>query len=297
MNRLFEIVLLLLDKEKMTAKELAKHFEVSQRTILRDIDKLLVAGIPIITHTGYQGGISIDERFHLTSKLIAQEEKEAIIQGLQAIDSIRSSPLLPKILTKLLDTTTISYNEMIDIDLSSWYGTSITNKIESIKQAIINHHKLSFLYVSNKGEGNKLVAPIKIVFRWSSWYLVGICDKAKAVRFYKLNRMSQIIETNQIFQNQDIECPIEEYFEEVNYQLVAVFDSAMKYRLVDEYGLESFIEKNGKLYFQKDFVSKEYMISWILSYGSNVEVVEPTEIKEEIKIVIENMKKVYEYDI
>jgi len=71
----------------------------------------------------------------------------------------------------------------------------------------------------------------------------------------------------------------------------------MKYRLVDEYGLESFIEKNGKLYFQKDFVSKEYMISWILSYGSNVEVVEPTEIKEEIKIVIENMKKVYEYDI
>lgn len=298
MNRLFEILLILLEKEKITTKQLAENFEVSRRTILRDIDKLLVAGIPIVTHLGYKGGITIDESYQLDFKLVSKEERESILYGLQAIDSVSSSPKLPNFINRLLGQKDIlSYNEVMDIDLSSWYGETLIPKIEMIKESIINHTKLNFLYVSPKGESNKIVSPIKIMFKWSAWYVLGICEKANEPRYYKLNRIDKLEKTNQTFKEYNVEYPSDAYFEKTEYELVAIFDSKVKYRLVDEYGVNCCIEKDGTLLFKEGFVNKEYMISWLLSFGADVQVLEPIEIREEIINVIRNMNKNYEYDI
>ncbi|MFV0393738.1 MAG: helix-turn-helix transcriptional regulator [Coprobacillaceae bacterium] len=298
MNRLFEIVLILLEKEKVTTKELADYFEISRRTVLRDIDKLLVAGVPIMTQSGYEGGISIEEGYQLDKQLISTEERETILQGLQAMDSVSTTPVLPTFINKLLGhTNTVPYNEVIDIDLSSWYGYTLIPKIEIIKQSIINQTKLTFLYYSNASEEYKKVSPIKISFRWSSWYLVGICNKANDIRYYKLNRIDKLEKTEELFESYTIEHQQEDYFNESKYHVKAIFNPKVKYRLVDDYGIHSFIEKEDGIYFERGFVNKEYLISWILSFGSDVMVLEPKELHQEIKNKIKDMNKVYECDI
>lgn len=294
MSRLFEIVLLLLEKGKLTARELSEYFEVSQRTILRDLDKLLVSGVPIITHKGYQGGISINKNYQMDTTLITEEERQSILDGLRALDSVSALPLLPDFMRRLLGYD--NYYDIMDIDLSSWYGTTLINKIEDIKRAIHNNHKITFVYYSNKGEQSKKVSPHKIIFRWSSWYVLGICDVAKEFRLYKMNRMDQIVETGEIFERQEYS-PREDCFEEVNYILKASFHPKVKFRLIDEYGVGCYTKKKDKLFFEKEFTNKEYMISWILSYGKEVEVLEPKEVRQEIKEIIKNMEDLYEYDI
>ena len=86
-NRLFEIVYLLMDKKNMTAHELAAHFEVSKRTILRDIDALAEAGVPIYTSQGKGGGIFIHDKYVLNKTVISEDEQKQILFALQSISA------------------------------------------------------------------------------------------------------------------------------------------------------------------------------------------------------------------
>lgn len=296
MNRLFEILIILLEKEKVTAKYLAEHFEVSQRTIMRDLDKLLVAGIPVQTQVGFEGGITIDKSYQIDSDLMTIDERQSILDGLKAIDSVSTSPVLPSFINKLLSQDVPSkYNEIIDINLSSWYGTELIAKIDCIRNAILEDKKITFLYHTGKGTSEKKVSPVKIVFRWSSWYLIGICDERDDFRTYKLNRMDQLQITEEVAVVREYHHK-EHYFETVNYELVAVFDKEVRHRLIDDYGINSFDEQEDGLYFKRGFTTKDYMMTWILGFGDKIEVLEPLEIREEIKNIANNMKNLYEYD-
>ena len=296
MNRLFEILLILLEKEKVTSKSLAEYFEVSQRTIMRDLDKLLVAGIPVQTQVGFEGGITIDKSYQIDSNLMTLEERASILDGLKAIDSVRFSPIFPTFINKLLNQgETIQYDEIMDIDLSSWYGKALITKIDCIRKAIQDVQKVSFQYYTKSGTSIKKVSPIKIVFRWSSWYLIGICDGKDDFRMYKLNRMEQLKWIDEIAVKRAYHQ--KEYsFDVVNYELIALFDKEVKYRLIDEYGVTSFEEQEDRLYFKREFTTKDYMISWILSFGDKIEVIEPLEIRKEVKEIANNMYNLYEYD-
>ncbi|MEG0388680.1 MAG: HTH domain-containing protein, partial [Niameybacter sp.] len=86
-NRLLEIVILLLNKKSITAKELANRFEVSTRTIYRDIDDLSAAGIPIYTNKGGGGGIALLEEYTLNKTLLSDLEKEQLLMTLKTLEA------------------------------------------------------------------------------------------------------------------------------------------------------------------------------------------------------------------
>ncbi len=298
MNRLFELLLLLIEHKKITAQQLADHFEVSKRTILRDIEKLMIAGVPVQSIQGYAGGITIDESYQFPFSHLNAEEKLFLLAGLTALQSVHKPQEAASLLTKLANrgTTEIPY---IDIDLSSWYGSSIRPKIELIKQALATKKQITFTYFKEHLASSKTVSPYQIVFRWSSWYVKAKSRQDDLVKLYKLNRMEDVQISNEPIEAMEAISAEKDfsYPEEKNYELTAVFAIKQKSRLIDEYGIHSFSEIDGTLHFTKWFANKEYLLSWLLSFGPDVTILKPSEIKEELIERIHFMQLLYEHDI
>ena len=167
-DRLLGIITVLLQKDKVTAPLLAEKFEVSRRTINRDIEDICKAGIPIVTTQGYDGGISIAEGYKIDKTVFTSDELKAIFTGLKSLDSISETSHVNNLMDKLsLDkNAVISNTGNILIDLSSHYKSSLTEKIECIKLAIKQQKLISFKYFYNKGEVDKIIEPYLLLFRW-----------------------------------------------------------------------------------------------------------------------------------
>lgn len=297
-DRLLGIVMILLQKNKVTAPYLAERFEVSRRTISRDIEDLCMAGIPIVTTQGGNGGISIAEGYRIDKSVLTQDELMSIVAGLKGIDSVSKENRAEKLLDKffLKKDSLVSLKDSIIIDLASHYKSGLTDKIYLIKNAVQNSILISFRYYSIKGDEQRLVEPCYLTFRWSSWYLFGYCRSRNDFRLFKLNRIWELALTDICFIQRDIpeeRKDLDAYYSE-NKSISLLFDPSMKYRLIDDYGLDSFtITKQGKLLFQYGFTNREFMISWILSFGDKVKVIEPEELKNEIIQIADGIRRRY----
>ena len=131
-DRLIGILSILLQKEKVTAPELAEQFEVSRRTINRDIEDLCKAGIPISTSQGIGGGIRIMDGYRMDRTLLTSKDMHMILAGLRSLDSVSGSHYYGQLMEKL-KTGSSSYiggNETILIDFSSWYKDSLAPRLK-----------------------------------------------------------------------------------------------------------------------------------------------------------------------
>lgn len=297
-ERLIGILSILLQKDNVTAPYLAEHFEVTRRTINRDIEELCRAGIPIYTKQGQGGGISILDNYKMDRTLLTNREMQDILAGLRSLDSINGTNRYGQLMEKLSvgSSDFMKGNQSVLIDLSSWYKNSLAPKIEIIRDAIDNGEELEFLYFAPKGEKNRTIEPYYLIFRWSSWYVWGWCRRREDYRLFKLNRMEKVHTNKNRFHKREVPMPDlrNERIFPGGIQVKAVFEPECKWRLVEEFGIESFkVQKDGKLLFQADYTNKENLISWIISFQDKVELLEPKEIREEIKRNINNMMKKY----
>ena len=152
-DRLIGILSLLLQKDTVTAPELAAQFEVSRRTINRDIEDLCKAGIPIVTRQGTGGGISIMKDYKIEKTLLTNAEMQDILAGLRGLDSVNGTNRYGQLMEKLSAGSSdfMVGSQSVLIDLSSWYRESLAPKIELIRSAIGGCRELRFLYFSPKG--------------------------------------------------------------------------------------------------------------------------------------------------
>lgn len=200
-NRLFEIVYILLNKKLVTAKELSEHFEVSQRTIYRDIETLSEAGIPVYANRGKGGGICLMEHFILNKSVLTKQEQNDILsalQGIQATSYERESSTLNK-LSSLFQTENTDW---IEVDFSSWNNQEDDRrKFTQLKTAILNRRVISFHYYNSYGqESSRVVEPLKLVFRAQAWYLYAFCLKKQSVRYFKITRMESLTVSEETFE-------------------------------------------------------------------------------------------------
>lgn len=296
-DRLIGIITILQQKKKVTAPYLAKKFEVSRRTINRDIEDICRAGIPVVTTQGKGGGISIMDGFNLDTTVFTTEELQAILTGLKSIDSVSNTSYGKRIAAKITgDDSVITLSDSILIDLSSYYKDSLAEKIELLKKAIGEKRLISFRYYYKKGEADKLIEPYLIVFKWSNWYVFGFCTEQQDFRMYKLNRLWDLHITETEFIPREIPEQSRNFDSHItdHYMITAIFDKSEKYRLIEEYGIGCCTEtEGGHLLFQRGFTNIDVMISWLLGFGDKVEVIEPLEIREKIKGIAENIINKY----
>ena len=297
-DRLIGILSVLLQEEKVTAPELAERFEVSRRTINRDIDDLLYAGIPIRTSQGTGGGISIAEGYKVDRTILTSKDMQMILAGLRSLDSVSGSRYYGQLMEKIQAGSSefIGGKDSILIDLSSWYKETLAPKISSIQDAIENRHILEFYYYAPSGESKRSIEPYYIVFKWTSWYVYGWCLKRKDYRLFKLNRMDKVKETHKEFTCRN--APVPDLSSELRFPrnnvLKALFDPDMKWRLVEEFGPDCYEEQeNGKLLLIRDYSDIENLTMWMLTFGDKVEVIEPLEVRERLKAMADSMMKIY----
>jgi predicted DNA-binding transcriptional regulator YafY len=297
-DRLIGILSILLQKETVTAPELAKRFEVSRRTINRDIDELTYAGIPIRTTQGVGGGISIAEGYKMDRTLLTSKDMQVILAGLRSLDSVSGSNYYSRLMEKIQAGSSefISGRDSILIDLSSWYGKTLAPKIETIQNAIENRQLLTFSYYGPKGESGRKIEPYYLVFKWSSWYVWGWCLTRRDFRLFKLNRMDKVNKSETFFACREVALPdlSDEKVFSGEIHLQALFAPEVKWRVIEEFGVGSYTEmKDGRILLEKEYTNMDQMISWILSFGDKVEVIEPKEVREQITNIAEKMRKVY----
>lgn len=302
-DRLIGILTILLQNEKVTAPYLAEKFEVSRRTINRDIEDICKAGIPVVTLQGTGGGIRIADGFKIDKTVFTSDELKAIFAGLQSLDSISEVTKYKQIINKFSggEDTVYSDQNNILIDLSSHYKNTLAPKIERIQQAISEKWIVYFDYFYDKGEALKKIEPYLIIFKWSSWYVFGYCIEKQDFRLFKLNRLWNLAVTDIKFELRDLppsKTEFDQYFsDEIN--LVAIFDESVKYRLVEEYGVDCFsYAEDNQLLFKFPFTNKESLFQWILSFGDKAEIIEPQELRTEISQRLKkSLKKYSQHDI
>lgn len=298
-DRQIGILSILLQKDTVTAPYLAEQFEVSRRTINRDIEDLCKAGIPIVTRQGVNGGISIMENYKLDKTLFTHGEMQDILAGLRSLDSVNGTNRYGKLMEKLSigSSDFLVGNQSVLIDLSSWYKDSLAPKIELMRTAIDKCRELEFIYYSPKGESVRRIEPYYLIFQWASWYVWGWCGNRKDFRLFKLNRMDNMHVSEEVFVKRKVPMPdlSNERIFPGGIKAKALFEPECKWRLVEEFGSGSFVQQeDGKLLFQADYTDRENLITWILSFRDKAELLEPEDIREELRAGIEKMKKKYE---
>ena len=294
-SRLFRIVYYLLQNGKATAPELAQKFEVSIRTIYRDIDSISSAGIPIYATQGKGGGISILNDYTLDKSLFSEQEQEQMLtalQGMVATAEENSNELL----TKLSGLFQINSTNWIEVDFSDWaHRTPQQDTFNIIKEAIFQKRVISFCYFSGKGNKEKRnVRPIRLVFKSKSWYLYSFCLLRNDYRFFKLTRIKELEMLSETFTQDFTPTKIEKQIQVENTVAVKLkFDRQAAFRVYDEFTDSITEDSQGNLYVQVDLPDNDILYSYVMSFSDSVEIIEPQSIREQMKKKLRKMQEKY----
>lgn len=298
-DRLIGILSILLQKEMVTAPWLAKRFEVSRRTIQRDIEELCMAGIPIGTKQGVGGGIYIMDGYRMDRTLLTEKDMQMILAGLKSLDSVSGSHYYQQLMEKLQAGSSdyICGSPYFLMDLSSWHKDSLSRRMEQIQYAIEEGKVLRFHYYAPKGDSIRELEPYYLIYKWSSWYVWGWCRKKEDYRTFKLMRMDEVEVSGESVIKREVPMPDlsnERIFCGETY-VKALFEPEMKWHLLEEFGADSFQEQpDGKLYFEHAYTNKEQLIGWMLTCKDKVTVLAPEDIRRELFHIAENIRKRYE---
>lgn len=293
-DRLLGILTILLRQERVTAPYLAERFEVSRRTIGRDIEDLCMAGIPVVTAQGAGGGISIAEGYKIDKSLLTRKEFDTLAAGLRGVATVTGRSAAEQILDKFSPggENLVSMRESLVIDLASFYGGSLTGKIACIREAVAGKRVLAFDYYSGRGKERRTAEPYLVLFQWGAWYLSGYCPERKGFRLFKLNRLWELEDTGQTFELRELPPERERLggaFFDGEVPVLIRFSAEVEYRVVEEYGPNSYERaEDGMLLFRQPFKNKEHLFEWVLGFGDSAELLEPSEWREELIQRIKN---------
>ena len=294
-NRLFEIVYILLEHQCITAKELANRFEVSVRTIYRDIDVLSAAGIPIYMTRGKGGGISLLPNFILNKTVLTKSEKTEILSALHAVQAVNSNES-KTVIQRLSNLFGETQTDWLEIDFSSWGNhREEASLFQTLKTAVLHKRVVHFLYHNANGQQSSRIAePLKLCFKGQSWYLYAFCLHKCDYRFFKLRRIKDLNISEQEVQHS----PPKHVFSEddeayLNTVTVTLkLSSEMGYRVYDEFDCVQ-ISDDGSFLVTCTLPGDDWLYYYIATFGEHCEIIEPQEIRYQMKDKLQKMLKFY----
>ncbi|OFG64053.1 helix-turn-helix transcriptional regulator [Listeria monocytogenes] len=306
-DRLMSIVLILLDKERISAQELADRFEVSLRTIYRDIDAIDLAGVPIRSTPGVGGGFEIMSNYKMDSKVFSTADLSAILMGLSSLSNMVRGDELINALAKIKSFIPADRTKEIElkanqiyIDLSQWTGNNnIQPHVEIIKVALQENKLLTFEYIAHQGNKTvRIVEPYQLVMKSSHWYLYGYCQNRNDFRLFRLSRMSGLKILEDTFTLRDFRKPqleMEDIVAVMQIEIKIRIHQSITDRVLDYCSYENFYPDGEEHYIVSfPFIENEYHYDILLSFGDKCECLEPLHIREKMKRRIYDIVSIYE---
>ncbi|OFF81000.1 transcriptional regulator [Listeria monocytogenes] len=306
-DRLMSIVLILLDKERISAQELADRFEVSLRTIYRDIDAIDLAGVPIRSTPGVGGGFEIMPNYKMDSKVFSTADLSAILMGLSSLSNMVRGDELINALAKIKSFIPADRAKEIElkanqiyIDLSQWTGNNnIQPHVEIIKVALQENKLLTFEYIAHQGNKTvRIVEPYQLVMKSSHWYLYGYCQNRNDFRLFRLSRMSGLKILEDTFTLRDFRKPqleMEDIVAVMQIEIKIRIHQSITDRVLDYCSYENFYPDGEEHYIVSfPFIENEYHYDILLSFGDKCECLEPLHIREKMKRRIYDIVSIYE---
>jgi predicted DNA-binding transcriptional regulator YafY len=298
LDRLVSIITVLLRRERVSARELADLFEVSMRTILRDVEAINMAGIPIVTYQGAGGGIGIAEGYKLDRSVLTGDEMAALITGLSGVaaslDDHKMGILLDKIKNVIPQSQLEAINlktSQIVIDISPWGGNRrLKSAMEMLRRAIEEQREVSFAYNDSDGRRtNRIVQPYTLVFKGQHWYVHGWCTLRNAFRLFKIIRARDIcvLDTKFIRVEGDRALPATEGDSAEDRRkpadLLLAFDAEAENAVLEWFGDGEVEQIGGKYVVRSCMPENNWLYGFLLSFGPALEILEPRHIREVVK--------------
>jgi len=287
-----------MNKNQTTAKILAEKFEVSIRTIYRDIDILSYAGIPIYTNKGKGGGIFLDEQFILDKSILSDEEQNKILMSLQSNSLFDDENFF--LIEKLSNVFQSSNINWIEVDYSRWSSTKNDKELFNfLKDSIINKKSIYIEYLSSYGEKtDREIYPLKLIYKSKAWYLQAFDKNKNDYRFFRLSRIIEYFDKEYKFDRSEfLPLPGFEISSESNKSIIHIklkFSKAIGFRVYDEFDSKSIRQdKEDNLIVEADIPYDYWIYSYLLSFGVYAEVIEPNFLKENLLKELEKIKKNY----
>lgn len=306
-DRLVSILMILLDKKRIGAQELAERFEVSPRTIYRDIDALNMAGIPIRATSGVGGGFEIMQEYKVDKKVFSTSDLSAILMGLSSLSAMAGGEEPVHALAKVRSfipadrakDIEVAANQ-IRIDFSPWMGNrNIQPYLELIKGALQEKKLLAFDYVAHhERKTARTVEPYQLVLKNGHWYLQGYCHKRNDFRLFRLSRMSNLQLKEETFAPREYQKPqldFADIWETMHTKIkIRIHESVMD-RVLDYCPLEDFSPDGREHYIVSfPFLENDYHYDILFSFGAKCECLEPSHLRTEMKRRLLEMAALYE---
>lgn len=306
-DRLVSIIMILLDKKRIGAQELADMFEVSPRTIYRDIDAINMAGIPVFSTSGVGGGFEIMQEYKIDKNFFSADELSALLMGLSSLSSMVRGNEVVHALAKVKSfipaerakDIELKVNQ-INIDLSQWIGNgNIQSYLEKIKSALQENRLLSFEYVAHHGNKTvRTVEPYQLVLKGSHWYLQGYCHVRNDFRLFRISRMLNLKILDQTFTPRKYQKPtlgFSEILETMQIKIKIRIHESIMDRVLDHCTYEDFLP-DGNEYYIVDFpfVENDYHYDILFGFGDKCECLEPPHIRENMKRKIHDIAAIYQ---
>lgn len=299
-DRLLSIVIMLLNRKRITAKNLSDYFEVSVRTIQRDVEAINMAGIPIVSYRGQYGGYELLENYKIDKNFLSDSEHRLLLTALEGINKAYEDKNLKNIkekLTSIKSTNSLKEENNIIMDFSPWgFSRSLKAKVDKIKKAIEEKKVIEFAYIDLNGNTTqRTVEPYLLALKLNRWYLHGFCRLRQDFRLFKLTRIKKLFFTDENFEARKNDFNFSFDIPSTNdIKLKLKFDSRALNRLDDFFEFEKLdFNEDGYIYASMEFPEDEWVYSMILSFGDWVEVVEPTHIRHVIENKAKNILKKY----
>ena len=305
-DRLISIIMILLDKKRIGAQELADMFEVSSRTIYCDIDAINMAGIPVRSTSGVGGGFEIMQNYKVDSKVFSTADLSAILMGLSSLSHMIQGNELVNALAKVKSfipadrakDIELKANQ-ISIDLSPWMvNRNIQPYLEIIKTALQESKLLSFEYADRFGNKTVRTAePYQLVLKGNNWYWQGYCHIRNDFRLFKLSRISNLQLQKEYFTPREFQKPQLDFTDiltTLQTNIKIRIHKSVKDRVLDYCTYEHFSPDGDEHYIVRfPFIENEYNFNILFSFGDKCECLEPLHIRTEMKRRLQDIADLY----
>lgn len=298
-ERLISIIMILLKKDVVSTTEFAQLFNVTKRTILRDMETLSVSNIPIYSVNGVHGGYGIMDEYKVDKRLLSSSDLENILTALSGLEQILISEEVDVTIKKIeAMVSPLAPKSSVQLSFYDWEGRSeIRQTLKKCQEAILARRLISFEYIDKNGViTDRMVEPYQLHFSETSWYLRGFCLHRMRYRAFKLSRIDHLQVNEKTFNPRDYSLD-QEYESSYQPELVAVralISPSVKDQFIERYGRKSIENYSSDLFLATIHVPQSHIgFQFLASFGTNLKVVEPQSYAEEFRNYLLEMVNQY----